>query len=353
VRLTAVSGFGPKEPAAFLVEAGGVRLLLDLGEGPAPGLRPDPDAIGRLDGLVLSHAHRDHCGALDLLDALGRPVVHATRSVLDRLGLAEGRELPPRGPTDICGIPAGTGRAGHALGGVWVRLDLDGGLLYMGDHSAESPCLAFDPPPPSRALVLDASYGAAEQPLGPQAAALLALAAAGPTHFPVPADGRGLDMALALARAGLPLAIDAALRAMLSRLAGPDRAFARPGAAEAAAALAGSAPQAEPGFPGALLTADATGDSGLSADLIAARREDDPRLIVFTGHLDAASRGHRLVAQGRARLLRWNVHPTLPENAALVRAVGARAVLPAFGGPEHRPRLRAAFAPAALLPEEG
>ena len=44
-RLIAVSGLGPKEPAAFVVEAEKRRLLLDCGEGPERGRRPDFDVI--------------------------------------------------------------------------------------------------------------------------------------------------------------------------------------------------------------------------------------------------------------------------------------------------------------------
>ena len=138
IRLTVVSGLGPKEPAAFLLETEGLRLLLDLGQGPTPDMRPDPAEIGRVDALVLSHAHKDHCGALDLLDQIGDPPVYATRSVLDRIGpVKEARELPADGPAEVLGIPTQTGRSGHALGAIWIRFDVDGGLLYMGDSCSE------------------------------------------------------------------------------------------------------------------------------------------------------------------------------------------------------------------------
>src|SRR5262245_17886091 len=75
---TAISGLGSKEPACFLVEAAGVRLLLDLGYGPQPGLRPDVSAVGRVDALLLSHSHADHAGSLELLPQVGNPPVHAT-----------------------------------------------------------------------------------------------------------------------------------------------------------------------------------------------------------------------------------------------------------------------------------
>jgi hypothetical protein len=39
--LRLVSGVGKKGPACFLIEAGGRRFLLDLGEGPPLGALPD------------------------------------------------------------------------------------------------------------------------------------------------------------------------------------------------------------------------------------------------------------------------------------------------------------------------
>src|SRR4051812_21894514 len=145
--LIAGSGLGPKEPAASVVEAAGRRLLLDCGEGPEPGRLPDFSAIGRVDAVILSHSHADHCGALRFRECIGNPPVYATAPVLTRLKDVAGHAIPIRGQTEILGIKVTTGANGHAPGGVWMQLAVGEGLLYMGDHSVESRLFVFDQPP--------------------------------------------------------------------------------------------------------------------------------------------------------------------------------------------------------------
>jgi len=157
-KLTAISGVGAKGPACFLVETGRARLMLDLGYGPAPDQWPDVSKVGRVDALLFSHGHRDHAGALKLAQQIGNPPLHATRSVLARLG-REGTALPLNGTAEVCGVTVRTGRNGHAPGGVWLHLDVGDGLLYTGDYGVESPIYAYDAPPPAATLVLDGSYG--------------------------------------------------------------------------------------------------------------------------------------------------------------------------------------------------
>ena len=105
-RLIAVSGLGPKEPAAFVVETNGQRLLLDCGEGPEPGRLPDVDAIGRIDAIILSHGHNDHAGALRLRDRIGSPPVYATEPVIMRLPAGRFINAPNRRASKIAGMPS-------------------------------------------------------------------------------------------------------------------------------------------------------------------------------------------------------------------------------------------------------
>jgi phosphoribosyl 1,2-cyclic phosphate phosphodiesterase len=107
----------PNEPrnarlrTSILVESAGERVLVDCG----PDLRQQLLAaeVGRLDGVIVTHAHGDHCHGIDELrpvaHLLGGPVpLHARAAVLDELKLrfsyafaqsdfyrpiAEGREL--------------------------------------------------------------------------------------------------------------------------------------------------------------------------------------------------------------------------------------------------------------------
>jgi phosphoribosyl 1,2-cyclic phosphate phosphodiesterase len=86
----------PDEPrnarlrTSMLVESRGARMLVDCG----PDLRQQLLAAGvsQLDGVIVTHAHGDHCHGIDELrpvsQAIGGPVpLHARRDVLDDLEL--------------------------------------------------------------------------------------------------------------------------------------------------------------------------------------------------------------------------------------------------------------------------
>ena len=228
-RLIAVSGLGPKEPAAFVVETEGRRLLLDCGEGPEPGRLPDFDAIGKVDAVILSHSHADHAGGLRFIDRIGRPPVYATAPVLARIAKdIAGQPIPIRGRAEVLGITIQTGANGHAPGGVWLRLAVGEGLIYMGDHSPESQLYTFDVPPPTATMIIDGSYGDAEARLESQRPLLADLRGAGPALFPVPADGRACDIAIFLQEAGFDVAIDDAVRSVATMLTEIARESARP-----------------------------------------------------------------------------------------------------------------------------
>ncbi len=349
-RLTAIDGLGGKRPAAFLVEAGDRRLLLDLGEGPTPGVRPDLGRFDRIDAIVLSHAHGDHVGALDLAAGLGDPDVFATAETWSAIADApvaphRRRLLPPRGQTIVAGLFVATGRAGHAPGGVWLHLGLGDGLLYTGDFSLESLVFPFDPPPPASVLVADASYGDVDDTLEAQVT-ILAADLGGGAILPVPTAGRGPEMAIRLDRAGLRVDLTPLLRDELAAVAAGRSAFVEASLAEEASALLARLPGTFD--PAAVTIADgANAEGGAAADL---RRLWEGRIpFVFTGHVPPRTPSAAMIAAGRARRHRLNVHPRAGDVIALARRVGAHTVLPAFVDPARARRLTAALAPARVF----
>jgi Cft2 family RNA processing exonuclease len=351
-RLNAVSGLGPKQPAAFVVEAEGCRLLLDCGTGPEPGRLPDFDAIGRIDAVILSHGHADHAGALRLRDRIGTPPVYATAPVMARLpdGIAA-QPIPSRGRATVAGIAIETGTDGHAPGGVWLRLAVGAGLLYMGDHSVESAVYAFDPPPVTATMIFDASYGDAQEPQGRQRGALADMVENAATLLPVPAYGRGPEIAVFLQQAGFDVAIDDAVRAAAILLTQAARESAKPASLPALEKLIRDARplDANSSATDVMVAHGGSGDAGTAAALIARWRDQRDPAIVFTGHLAAGTTGRQLVDGGRASFRRWNVHPTFAQNLRLIESVDPRRVMPAFCDARFFPAWREHLAPREVI----
>ena len=343
--LRIISGVGAKGPACFLLEAQGKRLMLDLGYGPQPGLWPNVDGVGRVDALLLSHSHKDHIGGLSLLPKIGNPPIFATEITAKKLPAGtKVNPLPMKGRGDVLGIPVDTGRNGHAPGGIWVRFHGGTGFLYTGDYSAESALYAFDPLPKSRTVLFDCSYGEDDTPLA-ERQTILAPHLADDALLPAPADGRGPDIALHLARAGRTIRLDDATRAALRDLTGPARDYLRDGIETELARLADTAlPPGEPS--GATLSTPADGSGGATAKLIEQWENAPQPAIVFTGYIPPGSPADRLVKSGRAKFLRWNVHPRLSDNIAQLGATGAATVIPAFCDSKFLPALQAALKPA-------
>jgi len=176
----------PDEPrnarlrTSIVVESEGERMLVDCG----PDLRQQLLAaqVSHLDGVIVTHAHGDHCHGIDelrpLAQAMGRPLpLHARRDVLDELDLrfayafaqsdfyrpiAEARELgeelsfggstvrfvdqPHGGPTSL-GLRffEGDFSVGYAID--FSELSDDMAALYQGVDVWVADCLTRTPHP--------------------------------------------------------------------------------------------------------------------------------------------------------------------------------------------------------------
>lgn len=332
--LTAISGGGAKGPACFLLEAEGRRIMLDLGYGPQPGLWPDVSRVGKVDGLLLSHAHRDHAGGLKLLPQVGDPPLFVSDPLAHLLKEHTiGGIFPLSGATEVLGLRVTTGRNGHAPGGVWIHVDTCGGVLYMGDCSRESLIYAYDPPPRARVVILDASYGAYEVSLAECARKLDERCLGRDALLPVPPGGRAPEMALHFARKGTVPALDDGVRQATAWLAAEHGESALPEVRGELARIAAEAPAID--GRGIMLAAVADGTRGVAADLIEKYEGVPQPDIVFTGYVPPGTPAERLTKSGRGAHIRWNVHPRLSDNAALVRATGAQIVVAAFGEGKH------------------
>jgi Cft2 family RNA processing exonuclease len=353
-----ISGVGGKGPACFLLEAGGgsrdMRLLLDLGEGPPPGCLPDVEGLGQIDAVVLSHGHKDHVGGLvgglGLLPKLGNPLVYATEPVTRALSKSANlRPLPIGGQTDVLGIAVETGRNGHAPGGIWLHFHIGGGFLYTGDYCTESILYDYDPPAKAAATALiDCSYGDYQKPLAECWSTLAQYLGRGPLLLPAPANGRGPEIALELMRHGVgEIYVDDATRKALDRLGGGDRMSLRDGLRDEIERLAHLVKPID-GARGIMLAASADGASGATAKLLPQFENKPEVTILFTGYINPNTPAERLTKSGRAKTMRWNVHPRLADTVELVKSVQAKTVIPAFCDRAYLAQLAAALAPARV-----
>jgi Cft2 family RNA processing exonuclease len=348
--LRLISGVGKKGPACFAIEAQGKRFVLDLGEGPPPGCLPDIASAAPADALILSHGHKDHIGGLSLLAQLGNPAVYATEIVAQSLpGEIKARTLPVRGTTEVLGVPLETGRDGHAPGGVWLHFGIADGFLYTGDYSAESALYAYDPPAhPAATALIDCSYGDYDRALTACWNELAAYLGKGPLLLPVPANGRGPEIALELMRNGFrDIFIDDAMQKALRQLGDGAGISLRPGLAEEIHRLA-KVTRSIDGARGVMLAASADGTSGATAQLLPEFERSPDVVIVFTGYINPNTPAERLAQDGRAQRMRWNVHPRLSDTIALARMVRPRTIIPAFCDRTHLAALASALAPARV-----
>lgn len=203
VRVTFLGSARQVGRSAILVKTRESQILLDCGINPGtnspvnayPRLDVEEVDINRLDGVVITHAHLDHCGFLPYLYKFGYegPVYcsEPTASVMTLLQSdyidvtrKEGR-VPPYSPEDIFEvilhtIPLTYGEvtdvspdirltlhnAGHILGSSIVHLHVGKGLhniVYTGDYKY-GPTALLQPAstyfPRVETLIMESTYGA-------------------------------------------------------------------------------------------------------------------------------------------------------------------------------------------------
>ncbi len=339
--LRILSGLGGKQPAAFLLDTEQGRLLIEAGGPLEPGLPCDWEwpQDRPVNAVVISHDHVDHMGAIDRVPK-GTPL-YATEPVAAALPAGiEHCVLPLQGELELLGIRVCTGQAGHSLGGVWLHFDVGDGLFYSGDFSTESTLFRFDTPPDAELAMLDASYGLYDQPQNQCREELLTHLNT-PTLLPVPASGRALEMALWLDENGIDWSMDDLCLQQLARMQSMPASCFQPGVFDRLKRLQPCSALAQSQI--ALVGRP----EGIGEDIeqLISRGQ---RQVIYTGYLPP--KAQRDVAEGRARWLRWNVHPRCSDLQRLAQQIQAKRVIPLFTSLTERQQWQRALDPCLFIP---
>src|SRR6202030_168031 len=170
----------------------------------------------------------------------------------------------------------------------------------------------------------------------------------GPLLLPIPANGRGPEIALALLRQGrTDIFVDDAMQKALQQLCDGAGVSLRDNVGDDIKRLASTVKPID-GARGIMLAGSADGTSGTTARLFGEWRGQSEAAIVVTRYVNPTTPADHLVKSGRAQFMRWNVHPRLSDTVALVQATQEEAVIPAFGNRSRLTPLAAAFAPARV-----
>ncbi len=217
MKLTFLGAAGEVTGSCTLVEAGGARFLIDCGmfqgasRGPFSAAQKNRTAyqrdLGRIDFVVLTHAHIDHCGLLPRFAQASRaraqPTIYCTRPTADLVPVMlkdsvhvqsrdtrHGRRAAATDeplytmedvdrlatrlhsvPYDVefqphPGVRVSLRNAGHIVGAASVHAQLADGartrtLLASGDLGEASPLLVSDRalPPAADVIVVESTYG--------------------------------------------------------------------------------------------------------------------------------------------------------------------------------------------------
>ena len=322
--LRLISGVGSKGPACFLLETGGKRLLLDLGEGPPPGSSPDVAGLAPVDAVILSHGHKDHVGGLTAPAGTRQSAGLCHRDRRARLCPRPSPRVRCRSAAQpTCSAlrsrPAATAMRRAASGCIFVIGD---GFLYTGDYLDGVVALRLRSADERRR---DRADRLLLWRLPKAARGMLAHARAVRRARAAPPSGTGQRP-----RSGDRARTDAARhRRYLCRRCDAECACSALPAAISRSLRAGLRDEIErlvqivkpiDGARGVMLAASADGASGATAKLLAAMSRTQPEVtILFTGYVNPNTPAERLTKSGRAQTMRWNVHPRLSDTVELVR----------------------------------
>ncbi|PZM64069.1 MBL fold metallo-hydrolase [Paenibacillus dendritiformis] len=406
LNVTVWGGAGEHGRSCYYIQHDECAVLLDCGgkkeEG---GVYPllDPDRIHAIEAVFLSHAHEDHSMALPLLYRSGYAgEVWTSRATASQLpayfqawrsyAQSAGAKVP-YGEEDVRLIrfryvedeaPPGEwfaaspqvracwGPSGHALGAIWLLLDIRGKrIFYSGDYCAESLLLKAEPPGPScsgRTLpaaekvdvsIIDAAYGEdarRQQELLSQLAAKIeeVLQRGGHVLLPVPLFGRSQELLLWLHERfpGQPLAVESAI----ADAAGMYRQWPEWFQADAVErlrrclrspllALVGSDDERMrvlEGPPRVILVTDGMMHTPASRFYYEQLNTRKRNAVLFTGHLGRDSFGAAVAAGStcEVRRFRYKIHQGLPDVQHMMDAIPSTATILAHAPKEMTDRLR-------------
>lgn len=325
-----LSGLGAKGPACMLLTMDDRRWLLDCGHGPEANAHFDPAWLEGVDAVFITHDHIDHIGGAPYTVEKGLPIYTTRRTAMALPPAADIRELPEQGISEIDGVRLTTGRNGHALGGVWFHFALGNGLFYSGDWSEESEWFAFDEPPKAQTAIIDCSYHLDDIPQNQRINTLdnLIDRLGGKILFPVPPSGRAGELAVHLSERYGPQSVmlDPECRTILAQAMSSD------GVSKKAKNIAPLLARGDMDHARFLICDTPNADGGAAWGYVRAWHESG-RLgrdahVIFTGHMTAHARGIEKVGGGY--FCRWNVHPPLSDQKAMVKRLGAERFAPVF-----------------------
>ncbi|WP_299998379.1 MBL fold metallo-hydrolase [uncultured Cedecea sp.] len=323
MKIEIISGLNRKAPAAILLSAEGLRILLDAG-GELESDKALWQVPADIDAVLLSHDHTDHIAGLNRLP---RDVpVYCSKVTAQALPVGHNVQcIDIRGRFRIGGITVTTGSCGHAYGGVWFHLDIAGGVFYSGDISMESALFHFDSPPPARIALVDASYGLYDIPQQQQLDRLRHYLLQ-PSLCPVPPSGRAVELALLRVRDNQAnIAMDESCRTMMEQMSHQNDGSLQASVVAELQSLTQILPLFSTEAP-LVLASDPDGMSGMAG--ILRERNDFHHRTLFTGHLNQYA--HQQWLSGEVDFCRWNVHPTLSCLKKLVAMLSCQYFAPLF-----------------------